>query len=48
MVTIGDEDGDDSVTMSTYSLKQMPFQIQAKPSTCLLLRTVIEESEAQK
>ncbi len=45
MVTIGDENGDDFVSMSTYWKKRMPIQIQAEPTTQLLLRTVTEESK---
>jgi hypothetical protein len=48
MVMIIDENGDDSVSVSTYSQKQMPIQIQAKSTSRLLLRTVTEESKAQK
>jgi hypothetical protein len=38
MVTIGDENGDDSVSISTYSQKRMPIQIKAKPTAQLLLK----------
>jgi hypothetical protein len=48
VVMIGNENVDDSVSVIAYSQKQMPIQIQAKPTTWLLLRTVIKESEAQK
>jgi hypothetical protein len=39
--------GDDSVSVSFYSQKQMPMpiQIQAKPTTLLRFRTVSEESK---
>jgi hypothetical protein len=43
VVMIGDEN--DSMSMSTYSQKRMPIQIQAKPTTRLLFRTVTEESK---
>jgi hypothetical protein len=33
--------GDDSLSVSTYSQKRMPIQIQANPTTLLLLRTII-------
>jgi hypothetical protein len=47
MVMIGDENGDDSVSVSFYSQKRMPspIPIQAKPTTLLRLRTVTEESK---
>jgi hypothetical protein len=47
MVMIGDENSDDSVSVSFYSQKRMPMpiQIQANPTTLLNLRTVTEESQ---
>ncbi len=43
VVMIGDEDGDDSMSMSTYSQKRMPIKIQAKLTTRFLLRTITDE-----
>ncbi len=37
--------GDDYMSVSAYSQKRMPIQIQAKPTAWLLLRTVTEESK---
>jgi hypothetical protein len=34
---------DDSMSMTTYSQKPMPIQIQGKPTAWLLLRTITEE-----
>jgi hypothetical protein len=47
MMADGDENSDDSVSVSFYSQKQMPMpiQIQAKPTTLLRFRTVTEESK---
>jgi hypothetical protein len=44
MVKIGDKNGDDSMSVSTYSKKPMPIKIQAKSTTQRLRRTVTEES----
>ncbi len=44
---IGDANGDDSVSMRTYAQKPMPIQIQAKPTTQLLNRTVTKKSKPQ-
>jgi hypothetical protein len=40
-VMIGDENGDNSLFMSTYSQQRMLFQIQAKPATGLLVRNAV-------
>jgi hypothetical protein len=40
---IGDENGDDSVSMNIYSQKQMTIQFQANLTTQLLRRTVMDE-----
>jgi hypothetical protein len=48
VVIIGDENGDGSVSVSTYSQKRMPIQIQAKPATRLLLRNAVTEESKLK
>jgi hypothetical protein len=47
MMADGDENNDDSVSVSFYSQKRMPMpiQIQAKSTTLLRFRTVTEESK---
>ncbi len=47
MMNTGGGNGDDSMSVSTYSQMRMPIQIQAKPTAQLILRTVTEESKAQ-
>jgi hypothetical protein len=43
---IGDENGDDSMSVSTYSQKRMQMQITAKLTTTrLLIKTVTEKSK---
>jgi hypothetical protein len=41
--TVGNDNGDDSVSVRTFSPKQMPIQIQAKLNNRLLLKGVTEE-----
>ncbi len=43
MMTGGDENNDDSLSVSIYSQKRIPIQIQAKPTAWLLLGTITEE-----
>jgi hypothetical protein len=42
---MGDENGDDYMSVSAYSQKRMPIQIQLIPTAWLLPRTVTEESK---
>jgi hypothetical protein len=46
MTMIRDENGDDSVSMSTYSQSECKKK-PAKPTSRMLLRIVTEESKAQ-
>jgi hypothetical protein len=45
MVMIGDDNDDNSMSVSTFSQKRMQIQIKAKLTAGLLLRTVTEESK---
>jgi hypothetical protein len=47
VLIIGDENGDDSVSVSTYSQNQMLIKIQAKPTNRLLLSKLLKNQKSK-